>query len=342
MAKAPAAKNGNVAVFEPAAPPADKNVLVDANTPPSISFNQLSQVADIARVDLSGSDETLAALGAEELGRAEMSVLRAGAYFLQLKLQSGHGGFVAALEGAGVSPNRAQRAMQIARYVGSLPADQAKRIAALPRSKVLPLVNADPEVVSQLLEDGSLDGEAPLSVRDLQDKLKTTSNRAESLQCHLEAARSKLTQVTAEAATRATQSGLPFYAFSCRQEAAASSDQLDLALDLLDDIVQVRLNTDEAKKYRATSGMVAGTVAHVLTGAAARMHRLLAELEKRFPSECSAAADVFAFKPSEATAALEARQVLLGRAEAAKHDREVERENNKPGRVGRKRKASGQ
>lgn len=80
---------------------------------------------------------------------------------------------------SGVSYQHIANAIQLANYIESLPADQARRMLAVPYTKVLAIANAEPEVVADLLDDGALDGDSPLSVRDLRAALKRAQDEIE-------------------------------------------------------------------------------------------------------------------------------------------------------------------
>lgn len=317
MGKAELVKSRDVAAFE-------------------LTPEQFGQLAEVARVDLAASNETLAALGAEELGRAEMSVLRAGAYFLMLKQQAGHGGFAASLGAAGVTPDRAQRAMQIARYVSSLPADQAKRIAALPRSKVLPLVNADQEVVGDLLEAGSLDGATPLSVRELRERLKKAEGQVATLKTRLSTSESEKVRLARERSRILTEEDLPPFALETRQEALALTEQMGFSIDSLQDIVTQNLLTrvkhPEAQRFQP---IAAGTAYHAIAAMHARTGHLLTLLQSHF-GDAIADPDVkYAFSPAEVQVFTAARERLL---EAQKADAKArsDKRADTPGKPGPK------
>ncbi|ROH88644.1 hypothetical protein ED208_12560 [Stagnimonas aquatica] len=317
-----------------------KNELAKSRDVAAFELNpaQMGQLAEIARADLQGSDETLAALGAEELGRAEMSVLRAGAYFLKLKEQAGHGGFIQALNSVGVSPDRAQRSMQMARYVASLPADQARRIAALPRSKVLPLVNADQEVVGELLEQGALDGEQPLSVRELQDRLRKSEAEKATLKTRLETAQAEKIRLARERSRVLAEEDLPAFALEARQEALALTEQMGFGLDSLQDIVEQnllqRVKHPEADRFQP---LAAGTTFHALAAVHARAGLLLSRLQAHF-GEAIADPDVkYSLSPAEAQLFIAGRERLLSQQQADAKTRANKRANDTPGKPGRKR-----
>lgn len=230
---------------------------------------QRQQLAELAHADLDASAETLAALGAEELSRAQMSILRAGAFFLELKRVVGHGAFASALEAVGVGERSAQEAMQIARYVAKLPRGEAKRIAALPKTRILPLVNADREVIADLLEDGSLDGAEPLSVRELRKRLRDADQRRIDAETRLKARDLELRRQAERAGAASPAIEKRFAAL--RDQAVHLVERISHELTLLGQIVELDLvnGYDRAADDATDRQAVAALVFHGLNGALA-------------------------------------------------------------------------
>lgn len=312
---------------------------------------QLAQLAEIARVDLDQAPEALATLGADELNRAEFSVMRAGAYFLQLRqataaqgarsdlatTSSGgsNPGFEAALKAVGVQPRQAQRAMQVAGYIAALPQDQARRMAALPKSRVLALVNADQEVVAELLQEGGLDGEQPLSVRELRKRIAA-----------LEADKAKLETQNAlqrrEAQRRYAlrdESGLPPPVREARDETMVEAAALGLALDGLQRIADDFLL---AKDVDAASlplrPVLATTYVHALGAQLARASELFRRVRKAFGKQVGDTLLDDHLLDAESVARYRGafEQILAGN-QVAREGRDDNRANTQAGRKGRKR-----
>lgn len=335
--------------------PAKKKVdQVIALEPAEISGSQFEQLEHIARVDLGGSDDALAALGAEELNRAEFSVLRAGAYFLKLKAQTdvsgkrtdlatamspgSEAGFSGALAAVGVQPRQAQRAMQIASYVAALPQDQARRIASLRPSKILPLVNADPEVVEDLLQQGSLDGEQPLSIRDLKKELAKLQALNKKLSSDAEEARLEVQAIQHEAAGF----DLAHWAVSARSEAVCQGQALSTALDILGEAIDKHvINAPPGKQDRAERARhqqaAAGALYHTIVAAGTRAAALARRLTANFGEDIAlGVAPDHMLSPDEAERCEAERCRIFQSARKDFALREIERANTKPGRRGRK------
>ena len=328
-----------------------------------LSAEQFQQLAEIARVDLDANAETLAVLGADELGRAEFSVLRAGAYFLKLKeLTSTQGarknfratspgsseegfndhratspgsseeGFYAALETVGVKRNSANRAMQIAIYVAALPAEQAKRIAGLPKYKILPLLNADPEMVEALLEEGALDGKQPLSVRDLRKRLADEVSEKTRLKTELE----KLKELRRRNLALQAVENLPAFTRETREEAIFHTQQIMAAVELLEDVAARNLLSElDHPEWMRWQPATARTLAHLLGAPVARAVALLQRLKYRFGEEIAGTLDADSMlEASEATAFKDAWERLSQRALEEQAARADDRANTAAGKRG--------
>lgn len=287
---------------------------------------QFQQVAEIARVDLDGTDEVLAALGADALSRAKFNVLQAGAYFLKLKAQAGHGNFLPALEGAGVGERAAQEAMQIASYVAALPADRARQIAALPKRKILPLINADAEIVGQLLDEGALDGDQALSVRDLRERLAAETKLREKAE--------KAVEVLSRETGRAKAGKEPLGLLVAREEAMAISERIQAELSIaklvFDEYLQAEGGDDE--RWRMDAG---GMMYFAMLPAAKQAVELLERLQKRFGVRITGTLhEEFKLPAGSAEKFLAERNSLLERAGTAARER-IEARHRKHGLVGR-------
>jgi hypothetical protein len=322
------AKSADVRAFEPTA-------------------EQFTQLEEIARVNLGETNDVLAALGADALSRAQFNVLQAGAYFLKLKDQAGHGGFLPALEKAGVNPRAAQEAMQIGAYIASLPADQAKRIAALPKSKVLPLINAEQDVVSELMSEGALDGDDALSVRELRQRLaKAEQARIKAEQTlELRTVENKALQVEAKRAYEGL--GIERWCAAAREEAAIQSDVFVNAVDLLEDAWKVHVLGAERgaltrDAFQRQQHIAAGTLFHALGGVCARGAQLMDQISGKFGDAVTAGFNPeFALSPEEVARFDKLRKRIIDDAKIDHANREVERANATPGKRGRKQQKVG-
>lgn len=304
-----------------------------------LSGQQLSQLVEISGVDLSGSAQALAALAVDELARAQMSVLRAGAYFIALKQMLPHGEFRPYVEKIGVDGRTVRRAMQVARFIASLPADQAKRISTLPKMKILPLINAEPEVIEDLLDSGALDGQQPLSVRALRKQLADS----ESERARLEARLDLTAQRTKDLERIEQRTRIPAIYREVREEALFASTEVTALLEHLDDVVQRSLIDEQRHPERMRwSPASARTVDGCLAGITARVEEIRNRLRAIYPPSDDPDVVVDAqFEPAELARFEQLRQSLFPRLEAERKAREDERANTAFGRRGRRRGSKG-
>ena len=99
--------------------------------------------------------------------------VEAGYLLLSIKDELPHGDFGAALDEMGLSPYRAAELMRMAKFATLLPAERRAQLLVMPKTKVLALADADPEIVEQILEDGDDAELADLSVRALREKIRS-------------------------------------------------------------------------------------------------------------------------------------------------------------------------
>lgn len=98
--------------------------------------------------------------------------VEAGYLLLSVKSETEHGYFSDAVKAMGLSTQRASELMQMAKFTTSLPDSQRAEMLALPKSKVLALASADPEVIEQMLEDGDVSDLDDMSVRGLRQRIR--------------------------------------------------------------------------------------------------------------------------------------------------------------------------
>ena len=146
--------------------------------------------AAVLGIDLSGTVEERANLAAEHINRSQRHMLASGLLLASIKAESNHGEFVRLISDRGFEERAAEKAMQYARFIFTQPESVRHRLIEMPRSKVMEIAAADPEVIQVLLEDGGESVDA-LSVRALRE-------RKRELEARLTNAEVKLDTVTAE------------------------------------------------------------------------------------------------------------------------------------------------
>lgn len=163
-------------------------------------------LAQALGVPAQANDDELLDIGVQALNSAALHMARAGIAFRRLRDRTPHGNsgelsersdtecdgsvggyfcghphksFQAQLEDRGVDRRRAYEAMAYADLLMSLPEAQSLRLINVPHSKVMLLTKAEPEVIESLLEDGALDGDQPMSVRELKTALREAREKLE-------------------------------------------------------------------------------------------------------------------------------------------------------------------
>lgn len=107
------------------------------------------------------------------LSRSVHYMLAAGMDLLSLREECEHGEWRELLESRGIEVTAAHRAITYAQFVINCPTGDRDKLLSLPKTKVLALAKADPEVLQDLFdnEDGLADLTA-LSVRDMRLKIR--------------------------------------------------------------------------------------------------------------------------------------------------------------------------
>lgn len=98
--------------------------------------------------------------------------VESGYLLLSVKAEVEHGQFEEGVASMGLAPQRARELMRMAKFTTSLPEAQRAEMLALPKSKVLALASADPEVIEQMLEDGDVSDLDDMSVRGLRQRIR--------------------------------------------------------------------------------------------------------------------------------------------------------------------------
>ena len=131
----------------------------DKNSNPrqsGISENLAGLAQDLGvNASLSPSDIMLEA--AHDMANAATLLVRSGVKLLIAKQQCAHGEFEALCKSLGIGSQRASEAMRYANFAAQLPTKERDKYLVLPKKSALLLANAEPEVISFLLEDENLE-----------------------------------------------------------------------------------------------------------------------------------------------------------------------------------------
>jgi len=131
---------------------------------------------------------------------------------------------------------------------------------------------------------------------------------------------------------------MPHFALTARQEAMAHTEGMSLSLDMLDDVIRQAVTQQvehpEANRYQP---IVAATTYYALGGVLARVQAQMALLSEHFDAGDQVTLSALPFSPGEFKLFAETRERIAGRMQADASKRDARRENNRPGKVGRKR-----
>lgn len=118
--------------------------------------------------------------------------VEAGYLLLSVKSEVEHGQFEEGVASMGLAPQRARELMRMAKFTTALPDSQRAEMLALPKSKVLALASADPEVIQQMLEDGDVSDLDDMSVRGLRQRIRELEANSTDLLVQREKAQADL------------------------------------------------------------------------------------------------------------------------------------------------------
>lgn len=298
-------------------------------------------VAAMLGIPAQASAEELLEIGIQAFNASGLWMARAGAAFRALKADSerSESSFKEMLKARGIAEQRAYEAIGYAEFLERLPEDQARRLLAVPHTKVMALAKADPEVVAELLEVGALDGDEPLTVRELRERLHRAERANAGLQNELDIANNQKKLLARAGHALQDEVDLPPFALAVRQEAMALTAAMSFDLDNLEAICAEHLFQEirhpEAPKYQP---IAAATAYFSLAGIHARSQELLAKLRAEYESALGNVSIDHQLTPAEIKRYQEQRAQLLAAASAKATARANERENNRPGKRGAKRK----
>jgi hypothetical protein len=295
--------------------------------------SDMQRVASLIGADTRGSNDELLTLGVQEMNRGALCVARAGCYFATLKERLPEGEFVSSIEARGFDRRRVWESMQIAQWLGTQDEERVKVFAQLPSTKALALARADQAVVQDLLDEHGGDV-AALSVRELRNQIGKLTASNVGLELRLERVEAERDKIKARALNRLVDSQLPEFCVVVREEAAALTESITIAMDGLerlfsDTLIAAHDDVPDAERFEH---MAAGTFFHALRGAWSRAGALLETLDQHYPAACEKAHFDAQLKPGEVDAFKHAREQVLARIKLAADNRAAERHNSKRGR----------
>lgn len=221
----------------------------DADIPPSNALEPITpkfELTDAAMtlasqmgLSLDGDVASLIGDAAKKTNQALVLVVESGLMLLmaQEKIDSerSESTFKEHLLSVGMPEQRAYEAMSMAKYVARLPNDQRQEIMLMPKTKVMLLAQADPEVVTDLFEDESADIQA-LSVRELKQTIRDlkAKNAQSSVERQKAVAENEKLQRQLKEATKSRADVtdiVPAHVSDIRIETAALFKKAELSID---------------------------------------------------------------------------------------------------------------
>lgn len=278
--------------------------------------------------------------------QAARLAVEAGYLLLSVKAEVDHGQFDGGIAALGLTRQRASELMQMAKFTTSLPDSQRAEMLALPKSKVLALASADPEVIQQMLEDGDVSDLDDMSVRGLRQRIRELEANSTDLVVQREKAEADLKAMEKKvrrAARDEEDMVVPLVVADVRAELAALIKKAELAVTSLHpigvEVVGLVSHADAAEWVEPTlrlglSGLLA--VRELVDGSIKSFAEAMGDNAKRLRSQ----PDTLSFlDASEIKSVAEewARLTAVHQHEAAL--REHERAQAKPRGKGRPAKA---
>lgn len=265
------------------------------------------------------------------------------------------------VRGLGMSRRQAYNYISVYNAIGQLSGpDRVQPAAQMDFSKLVELASWQPEELEaftkgEVVHGMTLDEAASMSKRELIAREKDWSQRALAADEHIadlerDRAKQKTRIETLEAerlrlsrdrSRVLAEEDLPPFALEARQESIALTDTMGFCLDNLQAVIETNLLGEikhpEAARWQP---IAAGTAYHALAAIHARAGLLLKRLNAEFGDEITGTNLAHALSPAEVSLALSGREQLLAAHKAAAKTREAKRENNQPGKAGRKRNES--
>ncbi len=261
-------------------------------------------------------------------------MMRAGESLLEMKAATKHGEFQPMLEARGIDPRRAREAMQLALFVRSLPEKQARALLRAPQSKVGALASTDLEVIDELIEEGALDGDQPLSVRDLRKRIKKLEEAKLRLESEAEISRHHREAAERVAKSRALLEDEPEWYRVVRNEGIALTESAAISAEQIRQIIDGPLVAHpKGERNRERARMAATALYHLIAGVTAEMQALQTDLLERFSLDDrldSVELEGIKITHEEAELRLQTRDAILRPADAPKKRGPKPGSKNKP------------
>lgn len=322
-----------------------KSKVIAAKTPEPEPLPAAASLSAALAVPDDATADALLEMGVQSFNQSGRLMARAGLCFLRLRALEPSdpagaskpfgSGFLARLEERGVGKSHAYNAMHLAEYLASLPPAEAQRMLKVPYTKVLAIAKADPEVVAELLDSGAIDGDAPLSVRELQLQVRDLQRRATNAEAEAEAERLRADTARDYTAKLDAKSGFPAWLRHLRAGVMAECGGIEDRLDTLEQALLTRLMPQAGDNADDAALRLAGaiTATHALSAIAARIARIQQHTERSYrDADLSAANPLARLSDAEIARALAARERLCDEAAYQRRLREHQQATATPRR----------
>lgn len=249
--------------------------------------------------------------------------------YLLLKVKSGvkHGEFEGELEKIGIAPNRASELIRIAKFYTSLPEEKRKQVYGIGKSKMDLLAAADMDVVQDILDDPEA-GIGELTVREMRMKILALEGKLANAKAKIEIDESRIRRLE----SKEFITNFELETEAVREECLQLQATCEIGLNGLLVQFERALNSQESaeKQLRIEHAYIATVVA--ASRALELVERMRAagyELPERIKGE-------HILTPEEALRWVHDYPMLESAHSAKQVKREIDRENAKEGKRGRK------
>lgn len=325
--------------------------LVPANVRTSVHLDCTeadTMAATTLGIALSGTVEERIGRAVYAFNNATRYAVEAGYLLLSVKSDVEHGQFESGIEGLGLNRHRASELMRMAKFATALPEERRAEMMQLPKSKVLALAAADPEVIADLLENpGDVDALGELSVRELRQRIRDAEAAKADMAVERDTAVAEREGLAKQLRKRERDAeeheGMPVVIADMRAEGAALVKKAELALSGL---YPLGIEMFNLRGSEGLEGYVTPSLRLVMSGIVAlriQADGLIEQFAKALGNEVrdlpNAPQGLEFLEPDEIQAVAEnwARLVALDKHEAAL--RAHEREQAKPKGKGRPKNA---
>ncbi|WP_211452601.1 hypothetical protein [Collimonas antrihumi] len=300
---------------------------------------QIRQLAMSFNLDFDLPKDVRIDRAVQHMNQSARYMLAAGIDFLGLKEECEHGEFLSMLESRGIEERSARRAMQYTEFLLSRTEAEREQLLDLPKSHVLAIASADPEVIDDLLHTPDQELK-DLSVRELRNTIKDLSSRKTDMAVQLETADQKIAHLEKiikdlrEARVK-TGGNVPVVVQDIRLECAALHKKAALSLDDMEHLI-IGLHSGELSVGAIWHDPTLRHVFASITALHAHTGSMIAALQEHFGDASGGEVTVMdVFSDEEVLRCAQEYKQLIAEHEHEKKAREWDREMERPRGKGR-------